>query len=201
LSCNDSQRFKDANDTQFETIDSKTKVIVFLFFLHEGRELAGFGVVGEEFGGGDFEEPAVEAQGAVGEAVLHAGIAVQIVEAEEDVFFRGGGAAGIEIVEVSVIFFQRFQNGRGEFEPVAQMGRPLADGRMVEQHGNGAALGMAADDDVIHAQPVHGKFNGGSGGIGVAAGRGGWDDVADVFDNKEIAGLAVGDEFGQDAGI
>ncbi|HSY43985.1 MAG TPA: hypothetical protein VK811_08725 [Candidatus Acidoferrum sp.] len=39
-----------------------------LLLRHQRRELAGFGVVGEEFGGGDFEEPAVQPQRAIGEA-------------------------------------------------------------------------------------------------------------------------------------
>jgi hypothetical protein len=60
---------------------------------------------------------------------------------------------------------------------------------------------VAADDDIVHAQVFDGKFNRGRGGIGIAGGRSRWDDVADVFDDEQIAGLAMGDEFGQHAGI
>ncbi len=81
------------------------------------------------------------------------------------------------------------------------MRRGIADGRMAEKGVNGAALGVAADDDVVHAQIIHGKFDGGGGGVGIAGGAGGRNDVADVFDDKQIAGFAVGDELGEDAGI
>ena len=60
---------------------------------------------------------------------------------------------------------------------------------------------MAADDDVADAQGFDGKFDGGGGGIGVAARAGGRDDVADVFDDEQIARLALRDEFRQHARI
>ncbi len=82
-----------------------------MFFRYQGGELARFGVEGEEFGGGDFEEPAMEAQRAVGEAVLHAGIAVEVVEGVENIFFGGGGAAGFMVVEVMVFLFQGVEHG------------------------------------------------------------------------------------------
>ena len=129
-----------------------------MFFRDQGGKLARFGVVGEEFGGGDFEEPAVKAQGAVSEAVLHAGIAVEVVEGVENIFLGGGGAAGFVIVEVMVFLFQGVEHGRGELEPITEVRRGIADRRMAEKGVNGAALGVAADDDVVHAQIIHGKF-------------------------------------------
>lgn len=143
----------------------------------------------------------METERAVGEAFLDTGVAVEIVEAVENIFFRGGGAEGAMLVEVLVIFLQRFQDRRCEFEPIAQVRRVIADFGVAEEGVYGAALGVAADDDVVHAEVDDGKFDGGGSGIGVAGGAGGGNDVADVFDDEQIAGFAVGDEFGEDARI
>lgn len=141
----------------------------------------------------------MEAEGAVGEAFLDAGVAVEIVEAVKDVFFRGGDAQGVVFVEVMVVFFQRFQNRRCELEPVAKVRRVVADFGVAKEGVDGATLGVAADDDVVHSEVDDGEFDGGGGGIGIAGGTGGRDDVADVFNNEQIARFALGDEFGEDA--
>ena len=60
---------------------------------------------------------------------------------------------------------------------------------------------MATDDDVIHAEIFHGEFNGRGGGVGIAHGGRGRDDVADVFYDEQVAGLAMSNEFSQDTGI
>ena len=81
------------------------------------------------------------------------------------------------------------------------MGHGFGFRRAVDEGGHGAALRVAADDDVAHAELVDGELDGGGGGIGVARDVGGWDDVADVFHDEEVARLALGDQFREDAGI
>src|SRR6185369_8742250 len=75
------------------------------------------------------------------------------------------------------------------------------DRRIAEEGGDGAALRMAADDDVADLQEIHGELDGGGGGVGIALRAGGRDDVADVFDDEQVAWLALGDELSEDAGI
>ena len=77
----------------------------------------------------------------------------------------------------------------------------IADRRFAEQRRHRAALRMAADDDVADAQIFDGEFNRGGGGIGVARRAGGRNDVADIFDDEQIARLALRDEFRQHARI
>ncbi len=75
---------------------------------------------------------------------------------------------------------------------------------MAEKGVNGAALGVAADDDVVHAQiHLYGKSDGGGGGVGIAPGRWRGNDVADVFNDEQITGFAVSDKLSSasDAGI
>ena len=55
-------------------------------FGDQGSELPRFRVVGKQFRSGDFEKPAVQPQRSIHQAVLHAGVAVQIIQAEQDVF-------------------------------------------------------------------------------------------------------------------
>jgi len=62
-------------------------------------------------------------------------------------------------------------------------------------------LRMAADDNVIDAQILHGKFDGRGGGIRVADGRGRRNNIADVLHHEQVAGLALRNEFGQNPGI
>ena len=87
----------------------------------DGLELLGGEVVGEEFGGGDLEEPAVEAQGAVGNARGDGGVGVEIFQREQDVLPGGGGDAGVAIGEMLVMAVHQFADGRGRGDPIAQM--------------------------------------------------------------------------------
>ena len=61
------------------------------FIGDKREELFRVRVEREKFCAGDFEEPTVEAEGAVGEAFLDTGITVQIFQSKKDVFFPGGG--------------------------------------------------------------------------------------------------------------
>ena len=94
---------------------------------HQRRELLRFRVEGEHFRRGDLEEPAVQPKRAIHQPFLHAGIVVQIVESEQNIFLRGGGLTRRRRMKMRVVLFQRLQNGRRELEPVAQMRRRIAD--------------------------------------------------------------------------
>ena len=102
---------------------------------------------------------------------------------------------------MDVLRAHRFQNGRGELQPFAQVRHGFARRIFAEQRRHRAALRMAADDDVAHAQRLDGKLDGGGGGIGAARRIRGRDDVADVFHDEEVARLALRDEFRQHARI
>jgi hypothetical protein len=71
--------------------------------LRQWLELARFGIVGEQFGGGDFEEPTVQAQRAVHEPVLHAIIAMEIFQREQDVFLCRGILAILGVFDVRIL--------------------------------------------------------------------------------------------------
>ena len=93
----------------------------FSWFGFDGLELLGGEVVGEEFGGGDLEEPAVEAEGAVGQARGDGWVRVQILQCEQDIFSGGGGDAGVAVGEMLVVVVHQFTDGSGRGDPVAQM--------------------------------------------------------------------------------
>ena len=178
-----------------------TPVSGLIRLFHQRQKLVGLGVVSEQFRGGDLEKPAVQTQRSVGEPFLHAGITVQVVEAEQNIFLGGGGFLFRTFEQMRIALFQGFQGRRGQVQPVAQMGRGIADRFGGEQRGDRAALGMAADDDIVDPQGFHGEFNRGGGGIRIALRAGGRDDVADVFDHEQIARFALGDEFREHARI
>jgi hypothetical protein len=60
---------------------------------------------------------------------------------------------------------------------------------------------VAANDDVAHAEGFDGKFNCRGGGIGAAGDGGRWNNIADIFYHEQIARFALGNQFGQHAGI
>src|SRR5271154_5052693 len=59
---------------------------------------------------------------------------------------------------------------------------------------------MTADHDVAHAEYFYRKLDGRGGRISARDVRA-RDDVTDVFHHKKIAGLALGDQFGQDTRV
>jgi len=92
--------------------------------------------------------------------------------------------------EEAVVFARKdFTDGGGELEPVAEMGLAVVHGLGIQEGGDGPALGVAANDDVGDLEIDDGKFDGGGGGVGIAEHAGGGDDIADVFDDKEVAGF------------
>src|ERR1039457_4672220 len=93
----------------------------FSWFGFDGLELLGGEVVGEEFGGGDLEEPAVEAQGAVGQARGDGRVGVEIFQREQDVFPGGSGDTGVAIGEMLVVLFHQLTDRSGGGDPVAQV--------------------------------------------------------------------------------
>jgi len=102
---------------------------------------------------------------------------------------------------MDVLRAHRFQNGRGELQPFAQVRHGFARRIFAEQRRHRAALRMAADDDVAHAQRLDGELDRGGGGIGAARRARGRNDVADVFHDEQITRLALRDEFRQHARI
>ena len=81
------------------------------------------------------------------------------------------------------------------------MRHAVGDGGVVEQRVHGAALRMTAYNNVADFERFDGEFNGGGGGIGGARCGRRRDDVADVFDDEQIAGFALRDQFGEHARI
>lgn len=133
--------------------------------------------------------------------VLYAVIAVQIFQREQDIFSRREVHAMFVVVHVGVLIAHDFADGVGEGEPLFQVRRALCIKRLSEQGGHRAALGVATNNDVAHPQGLDGELDRGRGGISGAGDGRGRDDVPDVFDYEQIAGFALRDEFGEDAGI
>ena len=143
----------------------------------------------------------MEAQRAFLEFLFDRGIGVKLVDGEEDVFFfRGAQAIGGDI-EVAVIAFDGFADRFGEGNPIAKMLEMFRAALRIHERGDGAALGMAADNDVRNAEGFDGELDSGAGGVEAGVDVGGRDDVTDVFDDEKVAGFALGDEFSNDAGI
>src|SRR5690242_957056 len=76
--------------------------------LADGLELLALRVVSEQFRGNDLKIPAVNLQRTVRQAILHAGITVQVVEREENVFPAGRGDAFGDITDPRIFLFHPF---------------------------------------------------------------------------------------------
>src|SRR5690349_14796527 len=71
----------------------------------------------------------------------------------------------------------------------------------IHQGHDGAALGMAANNDVVYLEHLDGELDGGGCGIGAAGHISGRHDVANVLEHEEVARLALGNQFGEDTGV
>jgi hypothetical protein len=164
--------------------------------LGHGDELALFAVVGQDGTVGDVEDPAIEIHVLTGEGGGNAGVSAEVVELGEDVFLDhdfvalGVGEVGVAESDAAGAF--------GMVEPGADDGH-LGDGIGVHGGVHGAAVGVAAEDDVFDAEDHDGVFDGGGDAAhGFAVGG---DDVAGVADGEEVTGFRVGDHVGDDARI
>lgn len=164
--------------------------------LGHGDELALFAVVGQDGTVGDIEDPAVEFHFLAGESSGDAGVGTEVVELGEDVFLDHddvalvAGEIGVAEGDAAGAF--------GMVEPGADDGH-LGDGIGVHGGMHGAAVGVAADDDVFNAEDHDGVFDGGGNAAhGLAIGG---HDVAGVADGEEVTGFRVGDHVGDDAGV
>ena len=141
----------------------------------------------------------MELEAAIGRAGGDGRMGQQMLHLEADVLLdegldlRGALDAGME----------RFDDAAGGFgvaEP-ARDGRHALEGGVVglEQALHGAAIGMAADDDVLHAEGDDGVFDDGRDAAHHLAVGG--NDVTDVAADEHVARGRLGDHLGDDAAV
>ena len=83
-------------------------------------------------------------------------------------------------------------------EPAAGFGEG-AQGFAVERGFEGATVGVAAEDGVLHFEDVDGVFDGGGAAVYVSACDG--NNVAGIAGDEEVAGPGLEDQVGDDAGV
>ena len=181
LSCCDSHRGWDAGD--------------------EAVEAHGFGRPGAELAGVDLEMPAVEGEGAGLDAFADPGEGHEVVEREGDgPLLAGAGLVcgrGVgQFAEDTIAgLFGDGDPGADELEVV------LGDAFAGQEGADAAAAGVADDDDVLDIEALDGELDvgadAGHDGL-VAVGR---DEVGDVADDEEVAGVGAHEHGGIDAGV
>ena len=71
----------------------------------------------------------------------------------------------------------------------------------LEQGADGAAVAVAADDDVLHLEDHRGELDAGRDAVEAAADLERRHQVADVADDEQVAGQRAGQQVGDDAGV
>lgn len=159
-----------------------------------GEELAGLLVPGADDAGFDVEHPAMEADVAAFVGFGDRGVGFEVLDLHEDVELGENAEAFGGVVDALDLF------------ELGSEGEPVGDGgEFFDRFGgedalHGAAIGVAADDDVGDLEDGDGVFDGGRdaahGGFVVDGGY-----VAGVAFDEEFAWAGVGDEVGDDAGV
>jgi hypothetical protein len=101
---------------------------------------------------------------------------------------------------MSVFAFDEGANGRDESHPIVQIGQ-VRTGLIGHERSDRAALRVPADNNVGDAENFDGKFNARGSRVELSPAISRGDDVADVFDDEEVARVALSDQFRKNAGI
>jgi len=155
--------------------------------------------------GEDVVVPAVHLELIMGDGSGYFRVGFQILELGDDV---GADERGVERRDVRVGDARRkvIPGGLDVAEPFGgqrEAGQVAADAGVVrvgrKDSFDGAAVGVAANDNVTDVEDFDGVLDGG----GDAAGHGavGRDDVANDAAEEHVAGLGLEDEVGHDAGV
>ncbi|CAI8737647.1 conserved hypothetical protein [Pseudomonas sp. IT-347P] len=154
-------------------------------------------VVSFDFAGFDVVDPAMDEQMTVRHARGYRRMGTQVLQLGDDVFLGEDRHAFFFVGAMTVVMHHGFRDFG-----VAQPGfdcRHLFQAVRVEYRTHGAAIGVAANDDVLHAQRQHRVFDrGGHAAVHLAVRR---DNVADVAGHEQIARRTLGDQFGDDARV
>ena len=160
-------------------------------------ELAELLVVGLDAAGEDVVVPAVDGEAAVEDGGGDGRLGFEVGELGDDVAADEGGEFGV------FAFFGAggLLVGKGAFDVIepAAGARQIFEAFLVEGGFEGAAVGVAAEDDVADVEHFDGVLDG--GGDAVVAFAGGGDNVAGVAGDEEVAGIGTEDEVGDDAGV
>lgn len=123
---------------------------------------------------------------------------MEAFQGKQDVLGSGCRCTAVLRGEMLVVFFDEMPHRACQFEPFVEVGHRLGIGHSREKGCHGAALGVAANDDIADAKGVDGEFNGRGSAVRPGGGFGRRDDIAHIFDDKEVARLTLSDQFGQD---
>ncbi|MNP08388.1 hypothetical protein D3C76_1004550 [compost metagenome] len=138
----------------------------------------------------------MDEQLAAGQARRHRRVGAQVVELRHHVFL-GEHAQGI-VVGATAVLLDHHLGHFGMAQPGLHRGHAL-QGLGVEHRFHCAAIGVAADDDVVHAERHHRELDGGgNAAVHLTVGR---HHVADVASDEEVAGGTLGDQFRDDARV
>ena len=163
----------------------------------ERQETALIGVVRFDFAGFDVVDPTVDKQLTIGHARGHRRVRAQMLQLGDHILFGEDVHAFAFVRAVAVLL----HHGLGHFG-MTQPGfdrRHLFQAVRIEYRAHGAAVGVAANDDVLHAEGQYRVFDGGgNAAVHLAVG---WHDVADVTGHEQIAGRTLGDQFRNDARV
>ena len=144
----------------------------------------------------DVVDPAVQGQPVLRHGQGHRGMGAQVVQLRHHV---GAHHA------VDARLLRRMVDRFVDHARRVGMVQPAAHGRHVLQAGaggdrlHGAAVGVAANDDVAHVQGRHGKFHRGADAARLRPVR--RHDVARVADDEELARLALRHQFRHHAAV
>ncbi len=144
----------------------------------------------------DVEHPTADEQLSSVQAFLHAAKGTQVFELRQDVLL--GGCSQLRgSVEVRVFLLNDFLDALCLFDPAPNEGKTL-HGFRPQHRVHRSALGVAADDHVLHLEDRNGVLDGSRSSTSEADL---WDHVPDVPHNEQLTGLGVGDERRDDPGI
>ncbi|OMP13543.1 hypothetical protein COLO4_01457 [Corchorus olitorius] len=158
------------------------------------QEGIAFGIVGGDFAGFDVVDPAVDIQLASRQARSYRWVSAQVVKLGDDVLAGQDLHALVLGAALAVVL----DHGAGHFG-VAQPGldrRHLLQRLRVEYRTHRTAIGVTADDDVVHAQG-HDRVldRRRDAAVHLPVGR---NHVAHVAGHEQVAGRTLGNQFGND---
>ena len=145
----------------------------------------------------DVVVPAVDFDLVVDQGFGDAGLGAEIDELGDDVAADDGGEFGV----FALFGAEGLAVSEGSFDvvqPATRLGEVL-EALAVEGGLEGAAVGVAAEDDVLYLQGFYGVFDGGGDAVDFVAAYG--DYIANAAGEEEVAGAGLEDEVGDDAGV
>jgi hypothetical protein len=154
-------------------------------------------VVGEDVARLELIDPGVQMDRAAGPAGGDGRQRLQVLDLHEHVFLDRGHQEFVGR-EVAVVLANDLPRRLAMRQPALHRWH-LGDDWRIEQGLDRPAVGVAADDNVLYAQPGDGKLDGGRLARRRRAVR--RDDVARVSQNKQIAGERMGEQIGIDTRV